>query len=295
MLGFLRNFSSYNGRPIGVELGSSTLRLAQVNAVGTELQLVGAAACDVPEGLFDRTSDLTAFFTAAVRRLLKTGTFKSRAAVLTLPWPMMFVRHTRMPRMEDSQLRATLQAELAGKLPIDPSLCTLRHLVAGDVCGDASQQEVILIATVEKDVRALLDAASNAGLEVQGVQPPARAIVDCFQHIYRSIPIGARSPSLDKVGDELELCRRYYEATFSDRPLSRILFVGAGARETSLCQKIAEQLALPAQLGDPLVRFNRSTMPQTDCLDRRQPSPDWACAIGLSLGAATFVPVGGRQ
>jgi type IV pilus assembly protein PilM len=92
---------------------------------------------------------------------------------------------------------------------------------------------------------------------------------------------------LNKLTEELDLCRRYYEATFPSTPVDRLIFVGGEARHRSLCQQVAQNLSLAAQVGDPLVRMGRvSNISPESGIDRRQPQPAWAVAIGLSLGPA---------
>ncbi|MBC8108952.1 MAG: pilus assembly protein PilM [Anaerolineae bacterium] len=90
---------------------------------------------------------------------------------------------------------------------------------------------------------------------------------------------------LTKLVEELDLCRRYYEATFPNKPVDRLVFVGGEARQRSLCQHVARELGIAAQLGDPLVRMGRiSDIGIESGIDRRQPQPSWAVALGLSLG-----------
>ena len=90
---------------------------------------------------------------------------------------------------------------------------------------------------------------------------------------------------LGRLIDELELCRRYYESTFPKTPIDRLVFIGGEARQKSLCQQIARRMALAAQVGDPMVRLNKnSDMGIDNGIDRRQPQPGWAVAIGLSMG-----------
>jgi Tfp pilus assembly PilM family ATPase len=98
----------------------------------------------------------------------------------------------------------------------------------------------------------------------------------------------ACAPLLSKLVDELQLCRRYYEATFPSKPVDRLIFVGGEARQRTLCQQIAQSMGVAAQVGDPLVRMGRvSDIGIESGIDRRQPQPGWAVAIGLSLGPAT--------
>lgn len=90
---------------------------------------------------------------------------------------------------------------------------------------------------------------------------------------------------LRKLIDELDLCRRYYESTFPSKPIDRIVFIGGEARQRGLCQHIARELGIAAQLGDPLVRMNRiSDVGVESGIDRRFPQPAWTVAVGLSLG-----------
>jgi len=98
------------------------------------------------------------------------------------------------------------------------------------------------------------------------------------------VEAACREP-LAKLIDELNLCRRYYEATFPDRPVDRLIFIGGEARQRGLCQTIARELGLAAQVGDPMVRMGRvSDVGIETGIDRRQPQPNWAVALGLSMG-----------
>jgi len=53
-----------------------------------------------------------------------------------------------------------------------------------------------------------------------------------------------------------------------------------------LCTSIASQLNLPAQVGDPMLGIHRPANAEIGTgPDLRSPCPEWAVAIGLSLGA----------
>jgi type IV pilus assembly protein PilM len=100
----------------------------------------------------------------------------------------------------------------------------------------------------------------------------------------RAVAAACAEP-VGKLVEELDLCRRYYEATFPNKPVQRLLFVGGEARQRSLCAHVARELGLAAQIGDPMVRMGRiSEIGVESGMDRRQPQPAWAVAIGLSMG-----------
>jgi type IV pilus assembly protein PilM len=89
---------------------------------------------------------------------------------------------------------------------------------------------------------------------------------------------------------ELNQCRIYYEQTFSRPPVDRMIFIGGEARQRALCQHIAAEMDLTAQLGDPLCRMSRFSEVNIESgIDRRTPQPAWTVAIGLSLGAIPVI------
>lgn len=428
MLKLVQSWFAKSAHPIGVDLGTDALRLAQVSIEHDEFRLAAAASADVPSHLRGNTPARLEWFCDTVRELLAQGGFKGKQAVLSLPASMLFIQHLRLPKIDEETLRKTLPFEARGKLPLDPVQCLLRHIVAGDIFSEQEpKSEVILMAAAREFVNQFLDAAARAKLDVVGVNVEPRAIVDCFANVFRrridreavncyvdigasatrafvvrdeeilfarSIPIGgdhftravatamnvpfeqakllrvqaaaqpapaglddrrdvpaeaapppppaaavaaqaapAASPDagfailgaalrsaeanrpaaqpaaaqpatagplgrleqaclepLGKLVDELKLCRRYHESTFPNRPVGRLIFIGGEARQRWLCQHVARQMQLAAQVGDPMVRMGRTTTVGVESgIDRRHPQPAWAVAVGLSMGTDRLV------
>jgi type IV pilus assembly protein PilM len=93
------------------------------------------------------------------------------------------------------------------------------------------------------------------------------------------------SAALDALAQALETCRHDYELGASNALVDRLIFVGAEARHSGLCRRLSRDIGLPSQVGDPLCRMNpRSAVGIESGIDRRQPQPAWATAIGLSMG-----------
>jgi len=92
---------------------------------------------------------------------------------------------------------------------------------------------------------------------------------------------------LTRLIEELALCRRYYEATFPNQPVQRLIFIGGEAHQRAMCQQIARGLGVAANVGDPLARLSKATDVGIESgIDRRSPQPAWTVALGLTLGAA---------
>jgi type IV pilus assembly protein PilM len=102
----------------------------------------------------------------------------------------------------------------------------------------------------------------------------------------KRIEEATREP-LARMIEELSLCRRYFESAFHDQTVQRLLFIGGEANQRSLCQQIAREMGIGAQVGDPLCRMSKNVPPGVEIgIDRRVPQPAWAIAIGLSMGPA---------
>ncbi len=97
----------------------------------------------------------------------------------------------------------------------------------------------------------------------------------------------ALADPIKHLTEEIKLCRRYYESTFPTRPVDRLVFVGGEAHQRWLCLRIAREMQLAAQIGDPMVRMSKiSETIVGSGIDRRQAQPGWAAALGLSMGSA---------
>jgi Tfp pilus assembly PilM family ATPase len=127
------------------------------------------------------------------------------------------------------------------------------------------------------------------GTSDTAVRPAPSAVTDPDQQA-RVIEQSVRDP-LNRLIEELNLCRRYHEATFPNKTVDRLIFVGGEARQRSLCAHVAREMGLAAQVGDPLVRMGRiSDVGIESGIDRRQPQPNWSVAIGLSIGPGNEQP-----
>ena len=117
------------------------------------------------------------------------------------------------------------------------------------------------------------------------------------KELANEIEAAIREP-MARLVQELDLCRRYYEATFPSHPIGRLVFVGGEAHQRRVCQQIAMDLSLAAQVGDPMVRMARSSdLPPDSGLDPSRPQPSWAVALGLTMGATAgaAVPQGAKS
>jgi type IV pilus assembly protein PilM len=347
--------------PIGLDLGTNMLKMAQLRLADEAIGLIAAGAAEIPRTLRKDAPARMEFMSKAIRNILKTNAFKGRQCILSLPAESTFVQPVRIPKLPAEEIPKALRFELQGKLPFPIAEAIIRHVVAGDIFGDGdAKQEVIVFATSKTLLDQHLEMAARAKLDVIGVNVESCAVVECFSRLFRRAADAARpilfldigeattqvvlshgdqvvfarnlliggeqfdqavseglgipleqarsmrrdlsrgTPEtgaeeelyhhldrpLSAMADELTQCLRYYESVFRNQSVERAIFVGGQAYDKRLCQSLAQRLNLPAQVGDPLVRMNRiAGAGLQHGLDRREPQPNWAVAVGLSLGA----------
>lgn len=381
MLKIVQSLFASKANPVGIDFGCETLRMAQVQLVDGEYRLIAAASTPIPMGIRKDHAARQQFLVNACRETFAKGKFSGKQVVIGMPAQNMHVQHLRLPTMDEESLKKALPWEVKGKIPIEPSKAILRHVVAGEVFQDQETKlEVILMAVQREIVDQFIKIAEGAKLEVIGLTPEPKALLDCAKTLFRrksegepttlyidigfsgtriivangshmlfarfiliggdqfnyaasvalKVPVhearsrriqlaemqdsdpksgtiveeitdpmtakrmaergvieeSCRDP-LDRLMTELELCRRYHEATFPQNPIDRIVFVGGESMQRSLCQKIAKGLGIAAQLGDPMVRLGRTSRVSPEAgLDTSKPQPAWAIPIGLSIGQA---------
>lgn len=391
MLKLVQSFFPAKVNPIGVDFGSETLRMAQLQVTDGEYRLIGAASANIPMSIRKDNNARMQFLSDACKNVYIKGKFTGKKVVIGIPASLMHVVHLRVPKMDEEALKRALPWELKGKIPIEPSRALLRHVIAGPVFQDQEEKlEVIVMAVQRETVDQFIRLAEMSKLDVVALQPEPKALLDCFRMLFRKknadgeltsmfidigfsgtrvivgngdlilfarfIPIGsdqfnyaasvalklpvhearqrriehAALPAMDMemaaaasvaVADpildpmtakrqaekgviedacrdplerlitELELCRRYHEATFPNRTIDRIVFVGGESMHRTMCQQIAKRLGVAAQLGDPMVRLGRNAKISPESgLDLTQPQPAWAIAVGLSIGQSPVEP-----
>ncbi|MEM9065451.1 MAG: pilus assembly protein PilM [Planctomycetota bacterium] len=87
----------------------------------------------------------------------------------------------------------------------------------------------------------------------------------------------------EMIVDEAQLCVRYHDSMFPQRPVRKVVFAGGEASWKGLCRHVAQGLRLPAQIADPLARVARSGSEPTTGVDLTQAQPGWAVPLGLCL------------
>ncbi len=105
--------------PIGVDLGSSYLRMAQLGSNGHGLYLHGVGCEKKPEDIESGSSDWQKWAVKTIKRLIRRGGFKGKKAITALPSRDVFIDQIRIPRMPADKVGEAVIANVKQKLPFD--------------------------------------------------------------------------------------------------------------------------------------------------------------------------------
>ena len=352
-------------QPIGVDLGYTRVKMAQIRSCGGGLELQAAASVEIPPDCRDKLSDRLQFQAERIKSLLRDTGFGRKQAILSLPAETVFLHPVRVPVGPDGCSDKTVQSKVRDVLPFPEKDAVVRHIVADKVRLDEKEsQERIVVAVCRDKLKPYLAMASSAGLDTVGVNVEVCALAECFARFFSRatdvaritlfVDIGSASTQvvmtrggriifarnvavgglvldravaealkvtvpraqlvrrdmvkegdraagaaeddlyrllesmIEEIAEEIIQCLHYCESVFSRQRIDRVLFLGGEANNKRLCKSIASQLDLPAQVGDPMLGIHRpANTDEGTGPDLRSPCPEWAVAIGLSLGAAS--------
>jgi len=191
--------------PIGVDLGSSSVTMAQVRPVergSRDVRLVAIQTAKTPGFEENIGSDPSSQQSdrrrrmAEVQEMLSYEKFKGRKCILALPARDCFVQPLSVPRecLEDPQdVRKAVEWELQDKgelffgHAINVQETVVQHLMTGhEVYEDGlSKEEVIAFGVSREIISQYLKMAKDAKIKVVGLNVETCAILECFSRLLR--------------------------------------------------------------------------------------------------------------
>jgi type IV pilus assembly protein PilM len=168
--------------PIGVDIGSRSIKLLQLDGSCTDLW--EAARWDVADTTEPQERDDAVV--DALQRARQGRNFRGREAVFCISGRDLFVQNIRVPQAEGDDLRKIVHFEAAGRLPFSSDQAEIRYLEAADVRqGDTIRREVILMACPRPAVERILAIAQRAALVPLAIDVEPAALLRCYAKQHR--------------------------------------------------------------------------------------------------------------
>ena len=180
-------FTRAQTQPIGVDIGTDTVKLLQMEIAGQTLAVVAAAREPLPTAARSEPfKERTAAAADAIRRMLRHNPFSSRRIVAALPREIVHVKNLRLPLMPPDELRSAIDFEVKNIFPFDTGDAHVRFLHAGEVRqGTDARQEVIVIAAPCSEVDTFLCQLHRCGAVIESLDFEPAAIYRSVERFIR--------------------------------------------------------------------------------------------------------------
>lgn len=197
------NLLKTDNNQIGLDIGSTSIRLVQVKASRPNPQLITygvlpiAAKMVESESAHDRQQ-----LGAAIKKLLHDSKVSTRNVVVGLPSDKIFASVISIPKMNQQDLAKAVAYQAEEYVPMPMDQVKLDWLVVGE-SGDGKQHEVLLVAAPNSLCESYMGMLESAGLEVIGIEPNAfgltRSLVNNITIAMVILNLGAKATDLVTV------------------------------------------------------------------------------------------------
>jgi len=157
---------------IGLDLTSNELRCVAVSRKGKEIILESFAIGEIPSSVFaaGRVAE-PAQLGMRIRQILAENGISARKAIISLSGKAAITRIIELPKMGQAQTRQAISLQINQYVPFPPgdTVYDYRPLAPREG-GNASMQEVLLVATRSSTVDSLIQTLRAAGIEPDGIK-----------------------------------------------------------------------------------------------------------------------------
>ena len=176
MLGIQRN------RLVGLDIGSNTIKAAEVKESKKGFVLTGFGMLDIAPGLIeDGAIKAPEAVAAALRSLLKSQGIKNSHVAISISGNSLIVKKISVPTATEEQLQDTIHFEAEQYIPFDINDVNLDFQILGENENNPYQMNVLLVAAKKEMVNAYVNLTEMAGLEPSIIDVDAFALQNIFE------------------------------------------------------------------------------------------------------------------
>lgn len=264
--------------PIGIDLGSGHLRMAQLGKNGQGLYLQSAALVSKPDNVEYNSPAWQQWAVSTTRDLLRDSDFKGKSIVTALPSDDLFIDPLRLPMSSLSRIDTVLPQKLQKRLPFPVENALFQHVVIDP--GENSSSEAVDVLTISVNREAInrhLAIFEKAALDVSSISIWPTAMINSFKHFFcrrnneedtvailinvgtnhthvvitrgpnllfaRAVSIGyshlEQGQMVQRLFSEIDACVRYFEDSSVKCQIGRIVFLAGTGASRNICDRLA--------------------------------------------------------
>lgn len=169
---------------IGIDLGSSSIKLVELEASGGGFNLVSFGVVPTPQdsisnGLISESGNLS----GAISSFIQESKTKTKNSVTGMWGSSIIIKKISIPRVDSKVLRETIRFEAEQYIPFEISSVALTHVVLG-TNQSSDTMDVLVIAAKSDQLVQYVEAISLSGLKCSIMDANCIALANCFELNY---------------------------------------------------------------------------------------------------------------
>ena len=173
-------------RWVGLDLGSRSIKLAEVEQSPTGLRLLRALIQELPVSVEGQAVDRIGWLQSALKEV------RADAVHVALGGPEVVVRRIHMPLMPERELREAVRWQIKDQLPFPIQEAVIDFRVMGQVWEkDIKKQDLLIAAAPAPYLRELIEVVERSGARVASLSPTPCALWSCVARLMPEAPQGS--------------------------------------------------------------------------------------------------------
>ncbi|MFH1825381.1 MAG: type IV pilus assembly protein PilM [Candidatus Firestonebacteria bacterium] len=231
---------------IGLDIGSYSIKLADLKDKGGKFSLVNFGVVDISEEPIEslEPAQKNTLILEAIKKIFNETNVKTKEVGLSLSGEQVIVRYIKLPFMSKEELKGVIKYEAEQYIPFNINQVVMDFSILGEVTEDRQKKiEVLLVAVKEEVVNQYISLLQPIGLSVSLIDIDCFAMQNSLEINYEKkegetialINIGAKYTNLNVVEDGVTKFSR-------DIPLGGISLTKDIQREFNISFSDAEKL-----------------------------------------------------
>ena len=210
-------FFSRKKEIIGIDIGSSSVKLVQLKAHKESYQLINVAITPLPpDAIVDNTIMDSASIVNAIKNIVSTLELTIRDVACSISGNSVIIRKIMLPTMASEQLEEEIMFEAEQYIPFDINDVNLDFQILSLDNTDPTRMNVLLVASKKELINDYIAVFNEAGLQLSVVDVASFTIQNSFEVNHEAAPddvlalinIGASGMNINIVKSGISLFTR---------------------------------------------------------------------------------------
>ncbi len=235
---------------VGIDLGSSSIKLAQVSKSKGSALLENFALTQTPMQTINNGDIIDTYLLGeAIKMIHKEQRFSSKNACIGMWGATSIVKKITMPKVDSKALKEQIKYEAQQYLPFDISQVTLEHHIL-PFSSSPDQMDILIVAGQNDLIAKYIEVMAHGGLKTSIIDVSSLALSNIFEFNYGKLnePVGIFN--FGSISTQFVVVFQGEILFARDIPVGGFTFTNEISKNMGITLEEAESLKLSGQSGE---------------------------------------------